>query len=188
MPSSRPPRYPWAGREFDQLMEEGWFDGKRVELVNGEILELPPMNDPHAQAVQLANYALLPIFPPTTSTIGVQCPMRLGESRPVPDLVVVKGTPREVSRHPETALLVIEVSDTSLEFDRIDKSKLYASHLLPEYWIINLQGRCVEVYRSPLAADRADPRYRETRVVAENESLSPLAAPEAIIRVADLLP
>jgi len=169
-------------------MEKGWFDGQRLELINGEILELPPMNDPHAQAVRLANYVLLSIFPPTSATISIQCPMRLGESRPFPDLVVVAGTPREVARHPETALLVIEVSDTSLEFDRTEKSKLYAMHGLPEYWIINLKGRCVEMYRSPLATDSADPRYGEIRVVAENETLSPIASPQAQIRVADLLP
>lgn len=168
-------------------MERGWFDGQRVELINGEILEMPPMNDPHAQAVQLANYALLPIFPPTVATIRIQCPMRLGESRPFPNLVVVTGTPREVVRHPETALLVIEVSDTSLEFDRTEKSKLYATNGLPEYWIVNLQGRCVEVHRNPLVK-AADPRYGEVRVVPTNENLSPLAAPQAVIRVADLLP
>jgi Uma2 family endonuclease len=185
--SGRPTRRPWSGDEFDQLVEAGKFDVQRVELINGEILEMPLMNDPQAQAVRLANYALLSIFPPTTHTISIQCPMRLGESRPLPDLVVVTGTPRQVVRHPETALLVIEVSDTTLEYDRTEKSKLYAAHGLPDYWIVNLQGRCVEVHRNPLVS-AADLRYGEVRVVAADETFSPLTAPQAIIRVADLLP
>lgn len=187
-PPGRPPRRRWTGREFDWMSESGWFDGQRVELVNGEILNLPPMNDPHAQAVRLANYVLLQVFPPAVATISVQCPMRLGESRPLPDLVVVSGTPREVVRHPETALLVVEVSDTTLEFDRTEKAQLYAAHGLPDYWIVNLPGRCVEVHRNPVGADAGDPRYGEVRVVSAAESLSPLAAPQAVIRVTDLLP
>src|ERR1700678_4008818 len=99
----RPPRYRWSGEEFDLACETGVFGTKRVELINGELLEIPPMNDPHAMGVRLADYALRPIFPPSTTTISIQCPMRLGESRPFPDLVVVKGTPRQVTRHPTTA-------------------------------------------------------------------------------------
>jgi Uma2 family endonuclease len=157
-----------------------------VELIDGEILELPPRNDPHAQAVQLCNYALLPIFPPSRETIRIQCPMRLGEYRPLPDLAVVSGTPRQVSRHPETALLVIEISDTTLEFDR-EKAKVYARHGLPDYWIINLPGRCVEIHRSPITAG-PDPRYGDIRVCSETESIAALAAPQFPLAVAALLP
>ena len=97
------PRRRWTGSEFDRLDELGLFKNQRVELIDGEILEMPPMNDPHAQTIRLATYALMTIFRSTNATISVQCPMRLGDSRPLPDLVVVSGTPREVIRHPETA-------------------------------------------------------------------------------------
>jgi Uma2 family endonuclease len=183
---TRPTPKRWSGAEFDRLSERGDFDGLRVELIDGEILELPPMNNPHAQAVRLADYALRPIFLPPVATISIQCPMRLGEYRPLPDIAVVPGTPRQLSRHPETALLVIEVSDTTLEFDR-EKAKIYARHGLPDYWIINLSGRCVEVHRSPISAG-PDPRYGDIRVCSETESVTPVAAPQSPIAVADLLP
>jgi len=79
--SGRPDPKRWTGAEFDQASALGLFAGQRLELVNGELLEMPPMNDPHAQAIQLANVALVPIFPMTTHTVRIQCPMRLGESR-----------------------------------------------------------------------------------------------------------
>ncbi len=170
------------------MAESGLFDGKRVELVNGEILELPPMNDAHAQAIQLTTYALLAAFSPPAATVRVQLPMRLGESRPLPDFAVVTGSPREVNRHPDSALLVIEVSDTTLEFDRTDKASLYARHSVSDYWIMNVPGRCVEVFRSPMGADNGDPRYGDVRVYSATESISPLAAPQAVIPMRDLLP
>src|SRR5258708_5800125 len=89
----RPPKHRWTGKEFDQVTETGVFDGRRLELINGDLLEMPPMNDPHAQAVQLGTYALMQLFPPPSTTVRVQLPMRLGESRPLPDFVIVLGTP-----------------------------------------------------------------------------------------------
>jgi Uma2 family endonuclease len=188
LPAGRPPRFRWSGEEFDLACETGVFGNKRVELINGELLEVPPMNDPHAQAIQLANYALLPIFPPSTHTIRIQCPMRLGQSRPFPDLVVVNGTPRQVVKHPTTALLVIEVSDTTLEFDQIDKALLYAAHGLAEYWIINIVGGYVEVRRKPSRGRSAKMRYKTPQIFGPNDTVSPLAAPGAMIKIADLLP
>ena len=186
---SRPPAaLRWTGEEFDRAMQGGLFDAKRVELMNGVILEMPPMNDPHAQAVRLANYALLPIFPPNVATISIQSPMRLGESRPMPDVVVVAGTPRAVAHHPTSALLVIEISDSSLDYDRGDKARLYAAHNIPDYWIINLNARTIEVRRNPMGAEVNDPQYGELRVYSAAESLAPLAAPQAVLKVSDLLP
>ncbi len=181
-------RHRWSGGEFDRASETGVFDGQRVELINGEILELPEMNDPHAQAVRLVSYALLPIFPPTSATISVQCPMRLGESRPFPDIVVVAGTPRQVAKHPTTALLIIEVSDSTIAFDRGEQADLYATHGIADYWIVNVKDRCVEVFRKPVLDDAGNAHYSERLVLAATESLSPLATPGQVIRVAELLP
>jgi Uma2 family endonuclease len=181
-------RHRWSGSEFDRASETGVFDGHRVELINGEILELPEMNDPHAQAVQLATYALLPVFPPTSATVRCQLPMRLGESRPLPDLVVVAGTPRQVAQHPTTALLVIEVSDSTLAFDRGEQADLYASNAIADYWIINVQDRCLEVFRKPVVDAAGIGHYSERLVFAPTQTVSPLAAPQQLIAVADLLP
>jgi Uma2 family endonuclease len=187
IPSGRPQPKRWSGDEFDEASRRGIFDGQRLELINGELLERPPMNDPHAEAIQLVNFALVQVFPMLTHTVRIQCPMRLGNSRPFPDLVLVTGGPRQVPLHPTSALLVVEVSDSSLDYDRDDKAKLYAAHNLQEYWIVNINGRCVEVHRNPIT-DASGPHYADIRPYTETESLSPLAASQASIRVADLLP
>ncbi|HZL37587.1 MAG TPA: Uma2 family endonuclease [Tepidisphaeraceae bacterium] len=184
----RPPPLRWTGTDFDRADAMGLFDGKRVELMDGEILEMPSMNDPHAQAIQLGTYALLGIFPPTHATLRVQCPMRLGEFRPIPDFVVVAGIPRQVVEHPTSALLIVEISDSSLEYDRGAKARLYAAHGIPDYWIVNLNGRCVEVRRNPIGADIGDPHYSHLQVHSLEQSLAPLAAPQTQLKVADLLP
>jgi Uma2 family endonuclease len=178
----------WTGKEFDRASESGIFDGRRVELIDGELLEMPPMNDPHAQGVRLATYALLRVFPPDRYTISPQCPMRLGESRPLPDLVIVPGTPRQVAKHPTSALLVIEVSDTTLEFDRTEKAALYARHMLPEYWVIDLNGRSVEVRRRPFKTAGTEMQWADFATFGVNDEISPMAAPDAVIKVYDLLP
>ena len=181
----------WSGAEYDRLVEQGHFDHRRVELINGEILEMSPMNEPHAQGIRLVDYALRPAFPPSVATISIQCPMRFGErSRPEPDIAVIAGTAREVKAHPTTALLVIEVSDSTLAYDREVKAPLYAAEAIAEYWIVNLADRCVEVHRRPMpdAASADGFRYGNVRVFTAGESIAPLAMPDSNISVDDLLP
>jgi Uma2 family endonuclease len=149
---------------------------------------MAPMKDPHAQAVRLATYALLQVFRPDQATVSVQCPMRLGESRPLPDLVILNGTPRQIITHPTTGLLVIEISDSTLEYDQTDNAALYAANMIPEYWIINLNAQCVDVRRSPFRAKGAAPQDEDLRVYDFQAAIAPLAASHASIKVSDLLP
>lgn len=179
----------WSTQQFDELVKMGMFDGEKVELIEGELFEVPPMSDPHAQAVRLGQYALLQIFPPTETTISVQLPMRLPSgSRPLPDLAVVRGTPREVVEHPTTAQLVIEISDSTLEFDRLEKGQLYARNGIIEYWIVNLIARTVEVRREPSQSSTGVFEYRSIRAFYPGEVLVPLARPDHQLRVDDFLP
>lgn len=185
---NRPPPKRWTAAEFDNLVALGVFDGQRVELINGELLEMADMNDAHAQVVQLMQYALLTLFPPTTHTVRVQLPMRLPSgSRPVPDVVVVHGTPRQVASHPESAALVVEVADSTLDFDRSEKAALYAENRIPEYWIVNLPNRCIEVHRRPLRRG-GDWIYEDIHIARESDSVEPIAFPGGLTRVADVLP
>jgi Uma2 family endonuclease len=120
--------------------------------------------------------------------VRVQGPLDLGErSQPEPDVAVVAGSPRDYRDHPTSALLVVEISDTTLEFDRERKARLYAKAGLVEYWVVNLVDRVLEVHRSP-ATDAQAPRYGEIKSVAAGEMVSPVAAPTAAIAVSDLLP
>jgi Uma2 family endonuclease len=113
-----------------------------------------------------------------------------GDSAPMPDLVVVPGGPRDYPEDPTTALLVVEISETTLAIDRKRKASLYASAGIGEYWIVNLVQRQVEVHRGPVA-DASQPSghaYADVQIVRSTEHLSPLAVANVKIPVADLLP
>jgi len=156
----------------------------RVELIDGEILTMAPQKSPHATAVQLAQEALRAAFGDGFN-VRPQLPLALAEmSEPEPDLAVVPGAPRDYrDSHPTTALLVVEVAETSLAFDRGVKKALYARAGIPEYWVVDLAAGAVEVYRSPRGVD-----YRDHRTLDERDSIAPLASAGAGVAVADLLP
>lgn len=100
-----------------------------------------------------------------------------------------RWTRREyVTEHPRTALLVVEVADTTLALDRDQKARIYARAGIPEYWIVNLPERCLEVYRDPVADPGQPASYRATMKRGPSETIAPLAAPSASVPVADLLP
>src|SRR5271169_1715506 len=93
----------WTKAEYHDLAERGIFDGQRVELIVGEVIEMPPQKDEHAMAVSLVNYALLKVFA-KGYLVRVQMPMNLGaESEPEPDVLVVRGSARSVAHHPKSS-------------------------------------------------------------------------------------
>src|SRR5262249_26191582 len=124
--------------------------------------------------------------------VRAQQPLRLGpRSEPVPDIAVVSGPPEDYrQQHPTTALLLMEVSDRTLWYDRRRKAGLYARAGIADYWIVNLKRRQLEVYRNPMpdAARYAGYRYSNVTILTEAETVAPLAAPQASVAVADLLP
>lgn len=96
----------------------------------------------------------------------------------------MEGSIRDYSdHHPRTAVLLVEVADGTLAFDRMKKAAVYARNGIPEYWILNLRDRTLEVHRGP-----AGDAYAERNVLAAGEDISPLAAPRARIEVSELLP
>src|SRR5947209_2506807 len=126
---TEPRTYRWSREEFHQMSDLGWFDEKRVELIDGEIIEMPVQKGPHAMAVLLARDTLEAAFGPGR-VVRTQAPLNLGSSsEPEPDVSVVPGTVRDYPDHPTTALLVVEVSETTLWLDRNRKAPLYASAL-----------------------------------------------------------
>jgi Uma2 family endonuclease len=175
----------WTREEYDRLVEMGVFrEDEHVQLIEGEIVEMTPQNAPHMTAVHLVADALRSAFGAGFS-IRVQGPLALGaDSEPEPDIAVVPGSVRDYrDRHPTTAALVVEVADATWRFDRERKSRAYAQAGIPEYWIVNLENRTLEVYRDP-----AGDRYRMEHILQPEEEVSTLARPDASIRVADLLP
>lgn len=175
----------WTRDEYYRMAEAGILRPEdRVELIDGEILTMAPQRSPHAVAVRLAQEALRTAFGPGFD-VRPQLPLTLGEAtEPEPDLAVVGGEPRDYrDAHPTTALLVVEVAESSLAFDRGIKSRLYARSGIPEYWIVDLAGGALEVLRSPAGGE-----YRERRVLTADASIAPLARADRPIAVADLLP
>jgi Uma2 family endonuclease len=156
----------------------------RVELIEGEILVMSPEKSRHAAVVDLVAETLRKVFG-AGHTVRVQHPIILGDlSEPGPDVCVVRGGPRDyLDSHPTGAMLVVEVSDSSLAFDRTEKARLYASAGIAEYWIVNLVDGCVEVQRDPMNAG-----YSTVTRHTAGETLAPLAVSAAEISVQELLP
>jgi len=182
----------WTRMEYLKMADAGVFaPGERVELIEGEVIVMTPQKSPHAVAGGLVEDALRAAFGPGFH-VRSQRPLNLGpDSEPEPDAAVVRGTLRDyVDAHPTMAVLIVEVSDTTLAFDRERKGPLYAKAGIPEYWILNLIDRVLEVHRDPgpLPEDPSRSGYRPTQRLGRSETVTPLAAPSATIRVADLLP
>lgn len=118
-------------------------------------------------------------------------PLDLGlDVEPQPDLAVADGPRAAFPTHPTTALLVVEISDSTLSIDRGRKAGIYARGGIADYWIVNVNSRQLEIRRRPVADPTAPEghRYDDITILGEADSASPLAAPQAVIRVADLLP
>jgi Uma2 family endonuclease len=177
----------WTREEYERLAAKGFFPpGKRVELVEGVIYDMAPQNSPHATALHVSQEVLRTLFPPGSGyAVRCQSPLTLGEdSEPEPGLVVVPGSFRDYGdHHPTTALLVMEIADSSLFHDRKRKIPLYARHGIPESWLLNLIRGTLEVYRDPSSAG-----YQTRTVLRTGDSLSPLSRPDRSVRVAELLP
>lgn len=172
------------------MADAGLFDQQRVELIDGEVLEMSPQNHPHAMAIVLIDRALRRVLP-DGYFVRVQMPLAAGEaSEPEPDIAVIAGDPRDFEDHPSTAALVVEVADTSLSLDRGRKAELYASMTISEYWILNLPDRQLEVHREPIteAAAMSKARFDSRRVLAPGDAVAPLCVPAASIDMAELMP
>ena len=177
--------------EYARMGEAGVFrPDERVELIEGEILPMTPQNLPHARRIEQLNTRFVLCFS-ETHFVRVQLPLTLGEhSEPEPDFAIVPQAVSATSeRHPDTADLVIEISDTSLSYDRNEKASLYAKFGIPEYWILNLKNRRLEVRTRPSQNPEGTFQwsYSEIRLLAPEESISPAFAPAVNFPVGELL-
>jgi Uma2 family endonuclease len=177
-------------KEYYALSDAGFFQYQRVQLIRGVILLESPMNPLHALCIRLATKALERIFGDGFD-VRVQIPLDLGlDTEPHPDLAVVTGSPRDYhTDHPKSALVVVEVSDSTFESDTHEKMSLYAAAGIREYWVIDTTGRLL-VFRDPRPEKDQPFGHAYGRVTAHgrDDVISPLARPDARINVADLLP
>lgn len=180
----------WTREQYYALGKLGHFDGKRVQLFDGEIIEMPPQGNWHAVVIGKTLDALAAVFPRDQFWTRGQNPLEMPhDSEPEPDVAVVRGSPDDFTAHPTTALLVVEVAATSLRLDR-KKTNAYAAAGVEDYWIVDIGKHQVEVYRRPVA-DAGEPFgyvYQSVEVLRPGARIVPVAAPQASVAVADLLP
>ena len=184
--ATAPVPYRFTREEYYRMGEAGLFADKRVELLDGEIITMAPQNPPHAGITSRLASALMRLLGSTVS-LRVQLPIVLDDwSEPEPDVALCQPDPDDYEReHPraDQVLLVIEVAEASLPHDRGRKVTAYASSVIPEYWIVNLVDRRIEVLSDP---DPITQRYRKERHAFAGDALS---LPGGVLLAAsDILP
>jgi Uma2 family endonuclease len=178
--------------EYHAMGTAGVLEDDRVELLDGLIVMMSPIGPPHAYSMRRVNRLLESVLPDDWD-VRQQLPITLPSSEPQPDLAIVRGTMATYARRhpgPGDIGLPIEVSDTTLLVDR-RKALLYAAALIPQYWIINLGSRQVEVYGDPRQARKnLAAKYRSQRKYGDGEKIKLVLGLKAIatIAVRDLLP
>jgi Uma2 family endonuclease len=172
--------------EYYRLFEAGMFDeDDRIELIEGEIIQMSPIGSHHAGSINRLTM-LLSNRLSGRAVISIQNPLRLSDySEPVPDVLVLKQrSDYYAMSHPKPydVFLLIEVADSSIQYDRYVKVSLYARHSVPEVWIVDLTQGKIEVYRTPEKNN-----YMECIVYERDHVISPLAFPDIKFRVDEIV-
>ena len=190
-PAPPSPRgYRFNRDEFHQMWDFGWFADRYVELIEGEIVEMPHPGTAHCVSTDRSTEALRAVFG-KGYWVRMQMPLNLSPfSEPLPDVAVVEGDRDSNLPTPTMAILGVEVSDTTLAYDRGKKASLYARAGLADYWIVNLLDKQLEIRRRPIPDDTREFgfAYADVTILKPGDFATPLAAPQARIAVADLLP
>ena len=178
----------FTAEEYFRMVEAGIIqEDERVELVEGEILLMPPMGHPHASGIMRHTRIFASLIVANSVTLLVQAPLPLGEhSAPEPDLALLKFREDDYAggyASPEDTLLVIEVAESSLNYDMAVKSQIYGRAGIPEMWVLNLQGDCIERFQEP-----GTEGYAQHTVLRRGEKVSPVSLPDVELAVEELLP
>ncbi|HLW63818.1 MAG TPA: Uma2 family endonuclease [Gemmataceae bacterium] len=178
--------YRFTVAEYEQMIEFGILDENRpVELIRGEIVTKMPIGDRHAATVDRCNR----IFNRKIgdrAIVRVQNPIRFPDSEPETDISLVQPHDdfyESAKPQPADVFLLLEVSDTSIEYDRDVKGPLYAQANIVEYWILNLNDDALEVYRQP----QSNGTYADVRILRRGDQIEIAALPGVIVQVAELL-
>jgi Uma2 family endonuclease len=172
---------PLRRAEYDQLIAPGAFEDEKIELLDGEMVAMSPIGTSHNFAVQKLTELLILAL---QQRAAVRCQLSFAASElsePEPDLTVVARSDY-LDDHPSQAYLIIEVAESSLAKDRGRKLRLYATCQVPEYWVVNLIERCIEVYRDPEGG-----AYARMDRYERGQSIQLLAFSDVSIAVSDVL-
>lgn len=178
----------WTVAEFDQLVAHDLAVPRRHQLIRGEIVDMGEQSFRHHSTVALVVHALAAAFGPGFFVRNAG-PVPMGDSKPEPDASIVRGTPRDhMTDGPLAVLLAVEVAHTSLSYDLTTKAELYAAAGISEYWVLDLEGRVLHVFRDPQPREVLNvTTYQLHTEHRPGESVTPPSAPNAVA-VADLLP
>lgn len=174
--------------EYDRMIEQGVFADRpdqRLELIYGEIRERSVSSPAHEDTIDLLSYWSIDNTPRDQVRVRIQNSLGIPafDSVPEPDVAWMKARNYRHRRpEPQDVLLVIEVAESSLAYDRGEKAELYAAARIKDYWIVNLIDHCIEVYRKPRGA-----AYRETTTYQVGQSVQPLAVPSVKLDVSYVL-
>lgn len=180
----------WTRDDLYKMADAGLFHGQRAELLEGQIMVLSPQKFAHSVSTDRSTETVRAAFG-RKFWVRMQLPISFGEfSEPEPDVSVVEGPRERYTDHPTTALLVVEVSDTTLAYDRGRKASLFASAGIADYWIVNLVDQQLEVYRNPIVdgGQAYGFRYADKSVYHLGQTVTPLALTNSKILVSDLFP
>lgn len=175
----------WTLEQYHQMIAAGILDGRRVELLNGEIIEMSPEGEPHAFYSRTNAKYLEQLLGDLAEVLqGKPITIAVNQSEPEPDIALVQPLGREYLQHhpyPENIFWVIEYANTSFKKDADPKAKTYAAAGIPEYWIVNLQTMELIVMRGPSR------NGYESQTILTTGILSPLSFPDIEISVRQLL-
>jgi|HubBroStandDraft_6_1064221.scaffolds.fasta_scaffold153026_2 Uma2 family endonuclease len=177
-PPAEPPRKRWTRQECVALEASGIWTQQHLELIEGELISKMGKKRPHANAIAVVHAWLLRVFGEKyvnqEASIDV-APEDNPTNEPEPDLIVFSKPSREFKDNPRPAdlRLVLEISDSTLNFDLTTKARLYARARIVEYWVVDIPGRRIIVHRDP-----QEGQYRSITAYAEQESVKPLTLPD----------
>jgi Uma2 family endonuclease len=172
-----------TANEFERIAETGIFDeDPRIELLDGELLQMAPIGAPHVLCVIRVSNGIMPKVV-GRALVSVQSSFRLSDfSEPQPDIAIIRD--RDYGNalpQAEDVFLIIEVSDTSLRYDRDDKLPRYAAAGIPEVWIADVARKRLTIYRDP-----SPDGYRQVLTLTRRATISPLAFPDLVLRWEDI--
>jgi Uma2 family endonuclease len=183
--SGVPPHVRFSLEQYLQMSEMGMFVDTRVEYIDGEIFQISPQMNDHAFVVSNCADVLAEVFPKARYWVRLQATLKIAGSAPEPDLAVTDGPRQPGQECCDSALLVVEVSDTTIDHDLKLKAGLYAAGKIADYWIIDVRSKAVIVHRVPTAnrMGKFGSRYSQIDTFSQDQQVSPLAMPGAVIPV-----
>jgi Uma2 family endonuclease len=168
--------------EYDRLVELGYFEDEKIELLEGHLVAMSPQGAEHTYVITKLNMLFAQAIG-TRALVQVQGPFAASDdSEPEPDLALIANEDFS-HQHPAHAFLLVEVAQSSLRKDRLIKAALYARAGIAEYWIVNLADRVIEVHRAA-----RDDRYTSVTAHGPGDTISPEAFSDIRVPIADLLP